>query len=193
MASSPSTVGTEDGDTIIMRLEARVADLERTLETSKRGYESALRLEKKKNGELNAKVKGLMNTIMMCDGLGNDLMGRLSNKKLNSTCGKDMSRRLKDFVFHAKEQVWRKYKVLPKDWWVWKSGERDLSIVMMKKVTLVEGEVRPVFWKTIGVKVLNKTWTSSRSYCVKRLRCETEGKFIGMRRLVHIGHSPSYF
>ena len=187
-STSPSTIGTEDEsrDGTIIRLEQRITDLQRSLETQKRGYEASLNLEKRKNGELNEKVKSLMHTIMVCD-MGGDLAGRYSNKKLNAACGKDTTHRMKDFIFHIQTQVWRKHKVFPADWWQWKDGDRELCGIMMKKVKMCSGEVKPVFWKAIGVKVFNKTVKNSRGYCNKRLKNETEGECIGflVRVVVH--------
>ena len=174
--TSPSTRGTtETSEDVIIRLESRVADLERSLVSQRRGYESTLKLEQRKNGELSEKVKGLMHTIMMCES-GGGLDGRLSNKRLNAAVGKDTTHRMKDFVFHIQTQVWRKHKVFPSDWWKWKEDDKEVCVIMMKKVKLNRGEVRPVFWKTVGVKVFNKTCKNSRGYCIKRLKSEIEGE-----------------
>ena len=130
---------------------------------------------------LETKVKGLMNTIMMCDANG-ELTGRMSKKLLNKKCGGDMAHRMKDLTWYVKEEVWRKYKILPNDWHVWKDGEENdkkLCQVLMRRVKLVQGEVKSVFWKSIGAKVANGTMASERGYCVKRLRWVAEGKYNG--------------
>lgn len=164
----------------VLTLESKVVGLQRSLDQANQSYNSMMNLKGRKIQELETKVKGLLTTIMMCDPSGELKGTRMSKKKLNEHCGKDMAHRLKDFTYFTKEEVWRKYKVLPPDWHMWKEDERKLCQVLMKKVTLVRGEVRPVFWKSVGVKVANTCLAAERSYCVKRLRIVAEGMCIVM-------------